>query len=128
MPESLYELAGGAEGCQRIASIFYGYMFDDPLMLPLFEDLSEDHVGRMALWLGEYFGGPREHSKQRGGFYTMVAVHQPLSISDAQRDRWINYMMAACEEAGMPEAVIAYFTPFIYSGALAAQRNSRRDG
>jgi hemoglobin len=126
MTESLYDLAGGAEGMQRIASIFYRYVFDDPLMTPLFENPNDDHVARMALWLGEFFGGPSEHSKQRGGFYTVVAVHHPLTISDAQRDRWINYMMAACEEANMPEAVIDYFTPFIYSGALAAQRNSRR--
>jgi len=125
MTETLYDLAGGAEGMQRLAATFYRYVFDDPLMLPLFNDPNEDHVGRMALFLGEFFGGPREHTKQRGGFYTAVAVHQPLSISDAQRDRWINYMMAACEEAQMPQAVIDYFTPFIYSGAHAAQRNSR---
>jgi hemoglobin len=126
MPETLYELAGGAETMQRVASIFYRYMFDDPLMLPLFRDPDEDHAGRMALWLGEFFGGPTDHTEQRGGFHTMVAVHEPLRISDAQRDRWINYMMAACEEAGMPQEAVDYFTPFIYSGALAAQRNSGR--
>jgi hemoglobin len=126
MPETLYDLAGGAEAMQRVATIFYGYVLDDPLMLPLFHNPDDDHVGRMALWLGEYFGGPREHSKQRGGFPTMVAVHAPLTISDAQRDRWINYMMAACEEAGLPDEAIDYFTPFIYAGALAAQRNGRR--
>jgi hemoglobin len=126
MPETLYDLAGGAEGMQRVATIFYRYVLNDPLMLPLFHNPAEDHVGRMALWLGEFFGGPREHSKQRGGFPTMVAVHAVLSISDAQRDRWINYMMAACEEAGMPDVVMDSFTPFIYAGALAAQRNSRR--
>jgi hemoglobin len=125
MPETLYDLAGGSEGMQRVATIFYGYVLNDPLMLPLFHNPDEDHVGRMALWLGEFFGGPREHSKQRGGFYTMVAVHHPLTISDAQRDRWINYMMAACEEAAMPDELMDSFTPFIYSGALAAQRNSR---
>ena len=125
MTETLYDLAGGAEGMQRLASIFYRYVFDDPLMLPLFKDPDEDHVGRMALFLGEFFGGPREHTRQRGGFYTAIAVHHPLNISDAQRDRWINYMMAACEEANMPQAVIDYFTPFIYSGAHAAQRGSR---
>ena len=126
MRETLYDLAGGAEGMERLASIFYRYVFDDQMMLPLFEDPTEDHVGRMALWLGEHFGGPMDHTKQRGGFYTVVAVHHPLSISDAQRDRWINYMMAACEEAHMPDEVINFFTPFIYSGAHAAQRNSRR--
>jgi hemoglobin len=125
MPESFYELAGGAEGMERLASAFYRYVFDDPLMLPLFHDPNEDHVGRMALWLGEFFGGPARHSKQRGGFQTLVAVHEPLNISDAQRDRWINYMMAACEEVNLPEEVVNYFTPFIYSGARAAQRNSR---
>lgn len=126
MRENLYELVGGAEGMQRLAAIFYRYVFDDPLMLPLFRDLNEDHVGRMALWLGEFFGGPVEHTKQRGGFRTLVAVHEDLNITEAQRDRWINYMMAACEEAGMPEEVIAFFNPFIYSGATAAQRNSWR--
>lgn len=126
MTKTLYELAGGAEAMQRIATVFYGYVLDDPLMLPLFHDPNDDHVGRMALWLGEFFGGPAEHTRQRGGFSTLVAVHEPLTISDAQCDRWINYMMAACEQAGMPEEVIAYFNPFIYSGALAAQRNSRR--
>src|SRR4051794_20685890 len=126
MRETLYELAGGAAGMQRLAAAFYRYVLDDPLMLPLFHDPNEDHVGRMALWLGEFFGGPSEHSQQRGGFYTVATVHQALNISDAQRDRWINYMMAACEEAEMPEAVIDFFTPHIYSGAAAAQRISRR--
>jgi hemoglobin len=125
MTQTLYEMAGGAEGMQRLAATFYRYIFDDPLMVPLFRNPDEDHVGRMALWLGEFFGGPAEHSKQRG-FYTLISAHEPLIISDAQRDRWINYMMAACEEANMPEEVINYFTPFIYSGARAAQRHSRR--
>ena len=126
MPETLYELAGGAEGMQRLAATFYRYVFDDPLMVPLFRDPNEDHVGRMALWLGEFFGGPSAHTEQRGGFYTVATVHEALQISDAQRDGWINYMMAACEEAGMPEAVIDFFTPHIYFGASAAQRISRR--
>ena len=126
MNNTLYELAGGAEGMRRLAATFYGYMFDDPLMLPLFLDPNEDHIGRMALWLGEFFGGPMEHTKQRGGFYTTIAVHEPLHISDAQRDRWINYMLAALEETKMPEEVVAHFTPFIYAGARAAQRHSRR--
>ena len=125
MSETLYDLAGGAEGMRRLASKFYGYVFDDPLMTPLFENPDDDHVGRMALWLGEFFGGPAEHTKQRGGIYTVFAVHHPLDISEAQRDRWINYMMASLEETNMPQAVIDFFTPHIYFGAHAAQRNSR---
>ena len=53
MTETLYDLAGGAEGMRQLASKFYGYVFDDPLMTPLFENPDDDHVGRMALWLGQ---------------------------------------------------------------------------
>src|SRR5262249_40529735 len=123
MAETLYEMAGGKDGMQRLAAAFYRRVLDDPLMLPLFRDPTEDHVGRMALWLGEFFGGPAEHTRQRGGFYTTIAVHEPLNISDAQRERWITSMLAACEEVELPAPVVAYFTPFIYFGARAAQRH-----
>jgi hemoglobin len=126
MRETFYELAGGAEGMHRLAAAFYRRMFDDPLMVPLFANLKADHVGRMALWLGELFGGPAEHTEQRGGIYTVIDVHAPLKISDAQRDRWIVYMLAACDEVNMPEEVMAFFKPHIHFGALAAQRHSRR--
>ena len=67
MRETLYDLAGGAEGMQRLAAAFYRRMFDDPIMVPLFANLKADHVGRMALWLGEFFGGPADHARVRCG-------------------------------------------------------------
>lgn len=126
MRETFYDLAGGAEAMQRLAAAFYRRVFDDPIMVPLFANLKADHVGRMALWLGEFFGGPAEHTAQRGGIYTVIDVHSPLTISDTQREHWIEYMLAACEEVGMPEEVMDYFTPHIHFGAMAAQRHSRR--
>jgi hemoglobin len=111
---------------QRLAAAFYRRVFDDPIMIPLFANHKADHVGRMALWLGEFFGGPADHTEQRGGFYTVIAVHEMLTISDAQRDRWIVYMLAACDEVNMPEEVMSFFKPHIHFGALAAQRHSRR--
>ncbi len=125
-PRSLYELAGGADAIQRLAAAFYRRVFADPIMLPLFPDLTVDHVGRMALWMGEHFGGHEEHSRQRGGFSTMITVHHVLDISDTQRDHWIMYMLAACEEVKLPQALMDQFEPFIYFGARAAQGSPRR--
>lgn len=126
MSETLYELAGGAEGMQQLASAFYRRVFDDPIMVPLFVNPTADHAGRMALWLGEFFGGHKEHTEQRGGFYTVIDVHAMLTITAEQRDLWIKYMLEACEEVQLPKEVMDYFTPHIYFGAMAAQRHSRR--
>jgi hemoglobin len=125
MVASYYELAGGAAGMQNLAKAFYDRVFADPIMLPLFRDPTEDHTGRMALWLGEFFGGPYEHTKQRGGFYTVIDAHSHLKISNEQRDHWISHMQAACEEVDMPDEVMDFFAPHIHFGARAAQNHSR---
>lgn len=122
---SLYEQAGGADGVYRLAEAFYQRVFADPIMLPLFKQLEDDHVGRMALWLGEFFGGPAQHTEQRGGIYTVVSVHEGLHISDEQRQHWITHMLAASQEVGLPPQVMSYFKPHIHFGASAAQRTSR---
>lgn len=123
--KTLYELAGGAPKMQALAQAFYHRVFADPVMLPLFRDPDEDHVGRMALWLGEFFGGPADHTRQRGGFQTVVRVHHSLEISDIQRQHWIEHMLAACREVNIPAQVLAAFTPHIHFGAMAAQHSSR---
>jgi len=126
MRVSDYERAGGEAGMRRLAEAFYRRVFADPVMLPLFPNLEDDHVGRMALWMAEHFGGPREHSRQRGGFSTTVAVHAVLDISDEQREHWIQHMLAACKEVAFPESVMEHFRPFIYFGAQAAQHSNGR--
>ncbi len=124
MRSTMYDLAGGAPGMRQLAGAFYRRVFADPVMLPLFHNPDDDHVGRMALWLGEFFGGPAEHTRQRGGFMTLISAHEGLNISDAQRQHWIEHMLAACQEINMPAEVIAYFTPHVHFGAMAAQRHS----
>ncbi len=121
MANSLYVLAGGAPMMQALATAFYARVFADPVMLPLFRDPTEDHVGRMALWLGEFFGGPADHSRQRGGISTVIHVHHVLQISDVQREHWVTHMLAACDDVKLPRDVLAEFTPHIHFGARAAQ-------
>src|SRR5215813_10996408 len=125
MRDSYFDLAGGAAGVQRLAEAFYRRVLSDPLMRPLFRDPTEDHAGRMALWLGEFFGGPYEHTKQRGGFYTVIDAHSNLHITDEQREHWISHMQSACKEVELPAEVIEFFTPHIHFGARAAQNHSR---
>ena len=120
----VYKLAGGEAGLHDLASAFYRRVLTDPLMLPLFAHPDDDHVGRLALWLGEFFGGPAEHTRQRGGRETMARVHVGLQISNLQRDRWIEHMRAACEEVNMPTAFLDHFEPQMQYFAELAQQDS----
>ena len=124
METSIYEQAGGEEGINKLASAFYRRVLADPIMLPLFERPDDDHVGRMALFLGEEFGGPAEHTRQRGGDATMARIHVGLNISNRQRDRWIEHMRAAMEEVHMPALFIQFFEPKMQYFASLAQKDS----
>jgi len=124
MENLIYELAGGEQGIYNLAAAFYRRVLTDPIMLPLFAHPDDDHVGRMALFLGEFFGGPAEHTRQRGGRATMARIHVGLMISDRQRDRWIEHMRAACAEVNMPAAFLEYFEPHMQHFAALAQDDS----
>jgi truncated hemoglobin YjbI len=44
--------------------LFYEqYVPADPLLAPVFADMSPDHPQRVAKWLGEVFGGPRSTAR-----------------------------------------------------------------
>src|SRR5258708_37781359 len=111
MRSTMYDLAGGAPGMRQLAGAFYRRVFADPVMLPLFHNPDDDHVGRMALWLGEFFGGPAEHTRQRGGFITLITAHEGFDISDSPRQHWIEHILAACRGGQLPAGVNGYFPP-----------------
>src|SRR5689334_15655158 len=124
MEDHVYELAGGEKGLNDLAAAFYRRMLADPLMLPLFDHPDDDHAGRMSLFLGELFGGPEEHTRQRGGRATMARIHVGLMISNLQRDRWIEHMRAAIEEVNMPAEFTEFFEPKMQYFASLAQKDS----
>ena len=54
---TLFEWAGGFPALLRMTRIFYSkYVPEDPLVGPLFANMSPDHPERVAAWLSEVFG------------------------------------------------------------------------
>ena len=73
---TLFEWAGGFPALTRMTRIFYGkYVPQDPLLAPLFADMSPDHPERVAAWLGEVFGGPKAYSEGYGTYERMISQH-----------------------------------------------------
>jgi CDGSH-type Zn-finger protein len=128
-PESptLFQWAGGLPALLRMTRIFYGkYVPEDPLLSPLFADMSPDHPERVAAWLGEVFGGPKRYSGTYGGYPRMVSQHLGKQITEAHRARWVAALCRAADDAKLPADAEfrAAFVAYLEWGSRLAVENS----
>jgi hemoglobin len=101
-PPSLYEWAGGMPAFERLTSIFYDQVKQDPLLAPVFKEMAPDHAQRVAHFIAEVFGGPPAYSEARGGHPTMVRQHLGRRLTEEQRSRWVHLLCHAADQAGLP--------------------------
>ena len=124
---TLFEWCGGLPVLLRMTSIFYEkYVPDDPLLAPLFAAMSPDHPERVASWLSETFGGPKFHTERYGGYDRMVSQHLGKGLSEVQRARWVQLIVRAADEAGVPTdpEFRAAFVSYLEWGSRIAVENS----
>jgi hemoglobin len=126
-PPSLYEWAGGAKAFVDLCDAFYRLVRADELLAPMFADMDAQHARYVALWIAEVFGGPAAYSEQRGGYGAMVERHIGRGITETQRRRWVNLMMDAADETGLPDdpEFRAAFASYIEWGTRLALHNSQ---
>jgi truncated hemoglobin YjbI len=124
---TLFEWAGGLPALLRMTRLFYGkYVPADPLLAPLFASMSPDHPERVAAWLGETFGGPKVHTVQYGGYDRMVSQHLGKGLREEQRARWVQLMLQAADDVGLPAdpEFRAGFVSYLEWGSRIAVENS----
>jgi CDGSH-type Zn-finger protein/truncated hemoglobin YjbI/ferredoxin len=124
---TLFEWAGGLTALRRMTHIFYErHVPEDPLLAPLFANMSPDHPERVAAWLGETFGGPRRHTENYGGYDRMVAQHMGKDLREEQRARWASLIIQSATQAGLPTdpEFRAAFVSYIEWGSRIAVENS----
>lgn len=125
---SLFEWAGGLPALTSMTRLFYEkHVPDDPLLAPLFAEMSADHPQRVASWLGEVFGGPPAYSEAYGGYRHMLAHHRGKGLTEAQRARWVELITCAAREAGLPNDAefAAAFRSYLEWGSRLAVENSQ---
>jgi len=124
---TLFEWAGGYPALLDMTRIFYSrYVPEDPLLGPIFAEMSPDHPERVAAWLSEVFGGPPFYSQRYGGYQRMVSQHLGKRITGEQRALWATYMLQSAEDAGLPSDAEfrAAFVAYIEWGSRIALENS----
>ncbi|GAA2083897.1 group II truncated hemoglobin [Actinomadura alba] len=126
---TLYDWAGGAEVFERLTEAFYRHVLEDDVVGPLFAGMDRDHPRYVAMWLGEVFGGRPRYTEERGGYHHMLTQHLGKAITESQRRRWVNLLLDAADETGLPDdpEFRAAFVGYIEWGTRLAVANSQRD-
>lgn len=111
---TLYDDLGGEPALRRLSDAFYERVLADELLAPVFVNFTPTHVERVAIWLGEIFGGPADFTARLGGHQALLNVHLGLGIREEHRQRWLELMQAAIEEVlvdrpDLHKTLMAYF-------------------
>ncbi len=125
---TLFEWCGGLPALTRMTRIFYErHVPEDPLLAPLFANMSPDHPVRVARWLGEVFGGPKLYSETYGGYNRMISQHLGKALTEEKRARWVELISLSAQEAGLPSdpEFQAAFRAYIEWGSRIALENSQ---
>lgn len=112
----------GEDGIRRLVQGFYQRVRLDDLIGPMYP--ADDWQGaeqRLADFLIYRFGGALHYIQQRG-HPRLRARHFPFPIGIRERDRWLDLMKAAMQEAALPEAETALMAQF-FAQVADAMRN-----
>lgn len=93
----------GEDGFARLAAAFYKQVPTDDILGPMYP--ADDMQGaeeRLRDFLVGRFGGPQRYMEQRG-HPRLRMRHMPYKLDQAARDRWVQLMERALDEAKLPK-------------------------
>ncbi|HEY1825267.1 MAG TPA: globin [Acidimicrobiales bacterium] len=120
MGETLFEQVGGEPFFVRLVDTFYDGLETDEILRPMYpEDLTESKR-HLALFLIQYWGGPRAYQDERG-HPRLRMRHAPFRVTKGARDAWLTAMNAAidAERANLSEEQYEELTAYF---AMAANQ------
>ena len=124
---TLLEWMGGLPRLRQLTSVFYSRVPRDPLLAPVFANMSPTHVEHVADFIAEVFGGPKTYSEQHGGHHAMIRKHMGRALTEQQRKRWMTLLLECADEVGVPTdpEFRSAFVSYIEWGTRLAVINSQ---
>src|SRR6187399_2229798 len=107
----------GEEGFERLVRAFYAQVPGDDILGPMYP--ADDLAGaeeRLREFLVGRFGGPQRYIEQRG-HPRLRMRHMPFAVDRSARDRWMQLMERALDEASLDAEATALLREFL--GAMA---------
>ena len=100
---ALSDWLGGRERLGELTRRFYEKVPGDPVLGPVFAGMDPGHAAHVADFIDEVFGGPSAYSGGGGSHARMIAHHLGRALSETQRRRWFDLMLATVDEVGLPD-------------------------
>jgi hemoglobin len=115
-----FERWGGQPFFDALVEQFYVGVATDPLLLPMYpEDLTESKA-HLALFLGQYWGGPDVYNQVRG-HPRLRMRHEPFVIGKAEAEAWMRHMTDAVDAMGLPADDRAELLDYLSMAARSLQ-------
>ena len=95
---------GGQEGIDRWVERFYEAVARHPLLAPMFDEIEVAKEKQRAFFI-EFFGGPKLYTETYGKPFLRFK-HRQFRIGEAERDAWMELVMAALREEVTVEAIL----------------------
>jgi hemoglobin len=101
---TLFEWLGGIEALERLFHRFYERVPADPILAPVFAQMSPGHFRTVAHFVAEVLGGPPLYSgDHHHGHATMIAKHLARHLTNPQRKRWVELLLDTADELKLPD-------------------------
>jgi hemoglobin len=112
----VYRAVGGQAFFDDLVARFYRRVAEDLVLRPLYpEDLGPPQR-HLALFLAQYWGGPRTYDEERG--HPMLRRrHFPFAIGTPERNAWFDHMSAAVAESGLDDEIEARLLDYFDAAA-----------
>jgi hemoglobin len=109
----------GEDGFTRLIAAFYRQVPEDSILGPMYR--GRDLAGaeqRLREFLIFRFGGPQRYIEERG-HPRLRMRHAPFAVDQAARDRWVQLMDRAFDEAQLPPDAENLLRGFLEATATA---------
>ena len=124
---SVFDAVGGQGFFDDLVERFYKGVATDLLLRPLYPDDLTGSKRHLALFLGQYWGGPTTYSNERG-HPRLRMRHAPFVVGEPERDAWLRHMNAALDalvrERGVDPVIEARMLEY-FAMAADAMINAR---
>lgn len=118
MAGSFLEQIGGAKGCRRLSTEFYGRVAKDPVLRPFFPGKSmRCAINEFTAFLIEFLGGDEDLTQDRW-WLSLRESHARFEIGVAERNAWLADMSATIDAIGFDAESVGDLRQFFEQASL----------
>jgi|SRR5215216_230384 len=99
---TMLEHIGGRGRLKDFVEHFHHAAMQDDLLSELFARGASTHTAHLLAFFEEVMGGRKVYTERHNGVEGLFDAHANLSITDAQRRRFVELMLKAADSADLP--------------------------